>query len=215
MSEIEAYFDSRLAYDKKRAVLWNTLCKHFFQKLLPNNASVVELGAGWCDFINTISAQTKTAVDIWDGIEKHANKDVRTIVGSATELDDIQSDSVDMVFASNLFEHLTQDQITDILKQTDRILAKNGRLVLVQPNFRTSYKRYFDDYTHVSIWTDTGMATFLEANNFKVEQVKAKFLPLTVKSKLPTSSLLIRLYLRSPVKPLAGQMLLVATPIKN
>jgi ubiquinone/menaquinone biosynthesis C-methylase UbiE len=212
MSHIEGYFDTRLAFDKKRLVLWNTLCTHFFQKLIPHNASVVELGAGWCDFINTIDAQTKTAVDIWDGIERHANKDVRTIVGSATELDGIPFNSVDMVFTSNLFEHLTQDQIAEILKQTSRILQKNGRLVLVQPNFRTSYKRYFDDYTHTTIWTDKGMATFLEANGFKVEQVQAKFLPLTVKSKLPTSSLLIRLYLRSPIKPLAGQMLIVAKP---
>ena len=212
MSEVDAYFDSRLAYDKKRVVLWDTLCKHFFQKLLPSNASVLELGAGWCDFINTIEADQKTAVDIWDGIKKHANSDVRTIIGSATDLDGVSSESIDMVFASNLFEHLTQAQIIEILTQTSRILKKAGRLVLVQPNFRTSYKRYFDDYTHVTIWTDTGMTTFLEANGFKIEQVQAKFLPLTVKSKLPTSSLLIRLYLRLPIKPLAGQMLIVANP---
>ena len=212
MSEVDAYFDSRLAYDKKRVVLWNTLCKHFFQKLLPSNASVLELGAGWCDFINTIEADQKTAVDIWDGIKKHAKSDVRTIIGSATDLDEVLSESIDMVFASNLFEHLTQVQIIEILTQTSRILKKTGRLVLVQPNFRTSYKRYFDDYTHLTIWTDTGMTTFLEANGFKIEQVQAKFLPLTVKSKLPTSSLLIRLYLHLPIKPLAGQMLIVANP---
>jgi ubiquinone/menaquinone biosynthesis C-methylase UbiE len=210
MSEVDAYFDSRLAYDKKRVVLWNTLCKHFFQKLLPPNSSVLELGAGWCDFINTIEADQKTAVDIWDGIKEHAKNDVRTIIGSATNLDGVSSESIDMVFASNLFEHLTQPQIIEILTQTSRILKKTGRLVLVQPNFRTSYKRYFDDYTHVTIWTDTGMTTFLEANGFQIEQVQAKFLPLTVKSKLPTSSLLIRLYLRLPIKPLAGQMLIVA-----
>ena len=212
MSEVEAYFDSRLAYDKKRVVLWNTLCKHFFQKLLPSNASVLELGAGWCDFINTIEADQKIAVDIWDGIEKHEKRDVRTIIGSATDLDGVSSESTDMIFASNLFEHLTQAQIIEILSQASRILKKTGRLVLVQPNFRTSYKRYFDDYTHVTIWTDTGMTTFLEANGFQIEQVQAKFLPLTVKSKLPTSSLLIRLYLRLPIKPLAGQMLIVANP---
>ena len=212
MSEVDAYFDSRLAYDKKRVVLWNTLCKHFFQKLLPSNASVLELGAGWCDFINTIEADQKTAVDIWGGIKEHAKSDVRTIIGSATDLGGISSESIDMVFASNLFEHLTQAQIIEILTQTSRILKKAGRLVLVQPNFRTSYKRYFDDYTHVTIWTDTGMTTFLEANGFQIEQVQAKFLPLTVKSKLPTSSLLIRLYLRLPIKPLAGQMLIVANP---
>ena len=212
MSEVDSYFDTRLAYDKKRVVLWNTLCRHFFQKFVPKDGSVLELGAGWCDFINTIEAPNKYAVDIWDGISDHANSDVHTIIGSATDLEAIKSSSIDLIFASNLFEHLTQEQIIEILTQAKRILRKNARLVLVQPNFRLAYKQYFDDYTHVSIWTDTGLTTFLEANGFKIEQVQSKFLPLTVKSKLPTSSILIRLYLRLPIKPLAGQMLIVANP---
>ena len=42
--------------------------------------------------------------------------------------------------------------------------------------------------------------------------MRSRFLPLTVKSRLPVSPLLIRAYLASPVKPMGKQMLLRARP---
>ncbi len=41
--------------------------------------------------------------------------------------------------------------------------------------------------------------------------VQARFLPLSLKSRGSGLSFLVPWYLRSPVKPLAGQMLLVAS----
>ena len=43
-------------------------------------------------------------------------------------------------------------------------------------------------------------------------EVRPRFLPLTVKSRLPVWPFLIGAYLASPVKPLGKQMLLVARP---
>ena len=43
-------------------------------------------------------------------------------------------------------------------------------------------------------------------------QVQPRFLPLTMKSRGSALTFLVPWYLRSPVKPLAGQMLLIATP---
>ena len=88
--------------------------------------------------------------------------------------------------------------------------------MLVQPNYRLCSKRYFDDYTHVSIWSDVGMAEFLKAMGMELERVDPRFLPFSLKSRLPVSRNLIRAYLRSPVKPAAGQMLIIARrPLQN
>ena len=46
-------------------------------------------------------------------------------------------------------------------------------------------------------------------------QVHPRFLPLTMNSKGSALTFLVPWYLRSPVKPLAGQMLLIATPVKS
>ena len=56
------------------------------------------------------------------------------------------------------------------------------------------------------------LCDFLDAHGFDVIECQPRFLPLTVKSRLPVSPALIRLYLSSPWKPLGKQMLLRARP---
>lgn len=213
MSELEsaqAYFDTRLTYDEKRRVLWQTLADEVFSEYVSSSDTVLELGAGWCELINSLRARRRIAVDLWAGIADYAADGVETIVASATNLSMIDDASVDVIFASNLLEHLTHGQIDELLVESDRVLVPGGRLILIQPNFKLRPREYFDDYTHVSIWTDVGMSGFLESRGWALERVDGKFLPLTVKSRLPVHSALIRAYLKSPIKPLAGQMLVVA-----
>jgi ubiquinone/menaquinone biosynthesis C-methylase UbiE len=208
----EAYFDTRLAYDEKRLVLWKALVTEVFQAFVPAGGTVVELGAGWCDFINSVQARRRIAVDVWPGVAAQAASGVEAHVGPAEDLPFLADSSVDLVFASNLLEHMTHEQIDALTSEARRILRPGGRLVLVQPNYRLCSKRYFDDYTHITVWSDIGLATYLQATGWQLERVEGRFLPLTVKSRLPVSATLIRAYLHSPVKPLAGQMLLVASP---
>ncbi len=208
--EAEGYFRTRLAYDDKRRVLWQTLVQEVFQPMVAADDTVLELGAGWCDFINHVTARHRIAVDVWTGIATQAAEGVQTHVGSVESLDFIDDATVNLVFASNLLEHLTLAEVDATVAEAHRVLAPGGRLVLVQPNYRLCAERYFDDYTHVSVWSEVGMSSYLSAKGWQLEQVKGRFLPLTVKSRLPVSRTLIRTYLRSPLKPLAGQMLVVA-----
>ena len=79
------------------------------------------------------------------------------------------------------------------------------------PNFRLRPHEYFDDYTHVAVFTDRSLPDMLEANGFTRDHVDARFLPLTLKSRLSFGHRLVPLYLRLPWRPLAGQMLVIAT----
>lgn len=209
MSENQQYFDSRLKFDRKRNILWSTLCKYFFSRYISRDSTVLDLGAGWCDFINNIQCKKKIAVDKWEGVSECANDDVEVHINSVDQMPYIHSSSVDIVFASNLVEHLTRDELRSMIQESKRILKVGGFIILLQPNFRYSYKNYFDDFTHVSIWTDIGLKNFMESMGWKSIVHKNKFLPLTIKSRFPVSSLLIRLYLKSPFKPFSGQMLLI------
>jgi len=209
MNENEQYFNSRLKFDKKRKVLWSTLCKYYFSNYISKESTVLELGAGWCDFINNIDCKKRIAVDQWTGLTQCANDDVEVHVNSVTKMPFLDSESVDIVFASNLVEHLTRDEFKSMIQECERILKSGGRIILLQPNFRYSYKNYFDDYTHISIWTDIGIMNYMESLGWESILHMGKFLPLTVKSRLPVSKLLIRAYLKSPLKPFGGQMLLI------
>lgn len=206
----EGYFETRLALDPRRQVVWSTLWDDVFSRYISTDSTVVELGAGWCDFINAVDAARRIAVDMWSGVTEAAGPGVEAHVGPAQELGFLQDDSVDVVFASNLLEHLERPDVEALVRESQRVLRPGGRFMLVQPNYRLCAKRYFDDYTHVSVWSDVGMSQFLEAMGMELEVVQGRFLPFSLKSRLPVSRTLIRAYLRSPVKPGAGQMLVVA-----
>ena len=56
------------------------------------------------------------------------------------------------------------------------------------------------------------MADFLTASGYDVFEVIPRFMPLSIKGRLPVSPWLIRAWLASPVKPLGKQMLIRARP---
>lgn len=212
--ESSNYFRVRLKSDRRRTVTWQALCKHFFQSYVKENAIVLELGAGYCDFINNIQAKEKIALDAWSEFSSHANSGIETHVGDVVETSKFITRKVDIVFASNLFEHLTKNQVKEALIDLKTIMASTeSRLILLQPNFRLNPGRYFDDYTHESIWTENSLSDFLAANGYEIVSKFPKFLPLTVKSKIPVSEFLIWVYLKSPLKFRAGQMLIIAKPV--
>lgn len=204
------YHDTRLIYDKRREILWKTLCEVYFQKLISEKDCVMELGAGYGHFINNIKCKRRIAVDIWDGLKKYVNPGIECHIGDVKELAFIEDKSIDFIFASNLFEHLSQSDFALILEQLRLKLSDHGTLNILQPNFRYSYREYFDDYTHISIYSDKSIVDFLSANGFKIIDCKPKFLPLTIKSSLPVIPALIRLYLKIPFKPLGKQMFIRA-----
>lgn len=208
----DGYHDSRFVPDARRDVLWSTLCDEFFRHRVPADGTVLDLGAGYAQFSNNVTAKRRIALDAWPGLFDHAAPGVEVIVGDAADLSRIQDGTVDYAFASNLFEHMTQDRFATVLAQLRDKLSARGQLTILQPNYRYAYREYFDDYTHVAIWSHVSLADFLTANGFDVVEVRPRFLPLTIKGRIPVHPWLIRAYLRSPFKPLGKQMLLTARP---
>jgi SAM-dependent methyltransferase len=210
VAEIRSYHETRLPYDPQREILWRTLCSCYFQSLIAPSACVLELGAGYGHFINNIRCAKRIAVDQWRGLEKYLASGVVGVIGKVTDLTSLEDGSVDFVFASNLFEHMRRDEFAAVLRQVRTKLKPGGTLNILQPNYRFAYREYFDDYTHVSVYSDRSLSDFLTAQGFRVIECQPRFLPLTVKSALPVWPILIRLYLVLPFKPMGKQMLIRA-----
>ena len=208
------YFSTRFAPDARREVLWRALCDYYFNRLVRPDQHVLELGAGYASFINNIRADRRTAVDLWPGLRHCAAEGVQVHIGPVSDLSFLGDRSIDFVFASNLFEHLTQFDFAAALNEVRRVLRPGGTLNILQPNYRRAYKEYFDDYTHVAVYSDISLADFLSAHGFRVITCHPGFLPLTIKSRLPVSRALIRLYLALPWKPMGKQMLMRAEPVQ-
>lgn len=209
--EVSAYFRTRLAPNPHRAAVWKHLCA-YLQRWIPGDSDVLELGAGWCDFANTIAARRVVAMDLDATVRRAAAEHVQAEVGDCTDLSRFADQSFDVVFASNLLEHLERPATGALLAEAARVLRPDGRLILLQPNFRLNPGGYFDDYTHVAIYTDRSLADYLRSEDWEITAVHPRFLPLTMNSKGSGLTFLVPWYLRSPIKPMAGQMLLIATP---
>jgi SAM-dependent methyltransferase len=207
-----AYHETRLAPDARRSVLWNSLWRFYFSKLVAPGDCVVDLGCGYGDFINAVVAKRRIAIDLWPQFPRFLDAGVEPVVGAATDLAFLADGSVDFAFASNLFEHLSQAQLQTVLEGLRPKLSRRGTLNILQPNYRYAYREYFDDYTHCTVYSHLSLRDFLEANGYEVFDVRPRFLPLTIKSRMPVSPLMIGLYLASPVKPLGKQMLIRARP---
>ena len=134
------------------------------------------------------------------------------VVGNVTDLAFLDDGSVDFAFASNLFEHITQSDLATVLAVLRTKLSHDGTLTILQPNYRYAYREYFDDYTHITVYSHISLCDFLGANGYDILEVSPRFMPLTVKSRMPVSPLLIRAYLASPIKVLGKQMLIRAKP---
>jgi len=209
VEEQRAYLASRFAPDPRRDVVWRHIAA-YLSRWWNEDASVLDVGAGYCSFINSVRARRRVAVDLHDELERHAEAGVECVRASATDMRALESESFDVVFASNLLEHLSREDIRAALREFLRLLRSEGRLVLVQPNYRLRPGEYFDDYTHLTPLSDRSLVDLLQVTGFRPVHVEARFLPLTLKSRGGRLAFLIPLYLRLPWRPLAGQMLIVA-----
>lgn len=209
--KIDNYEKTRFVWDKNRRKVWIEIAR-YLQRYIKKDSNILDMGSGYCDFINFIKAKKKYALDKCIDPNKFASQEVITIFGDFSLIKDkIKDNSLDVVFASNFFEHLKEEELEKCINLLKKKMKEKGRLIIIQPNFRLCYKNYFDDYTHTKAWTDISLRDYLKSKNFAIHIVKPKFLPFSMKSMLPKIRFLVRLYLNCPIKPFASQMLIVCS----
>jgi SAM-dependent methyltransferase len=205
------YHAIQLTDDPARALVWRVIADHLAPWISPD-AQVLELGAGYCCWINAVRARRKVAVDIWPEMPRHAAAGVEPLLlDVSSALPSLGRALFDVVLASNVIEHFNPDTAAAIVGNVAVLLKPGGRFIVIQPNFRYAFRRYFDDYTHRSVFTDVSLSNLLRSHGFQIEMSQPRFLPYSMRgSRWPVWSWLVRAYLRSPFKPGAGQMLIVA-----
>jgi SAM-dependent methyltransferase len=209
---VTGYHAAHLPEDPARAVVWKVVAEHL-AAWMPANAHVLELGAGYCEWINHVTGARRVALDIWPEVARFAGPGVESVVlDAASQLPTLGAASFDVVLASNILEHFEPAVAASVVDDVGRLLRAGGRFIIIQPNFRYAAKQYFDDYTHRAVFTDVSLPNLLRAHGFQIEHVQPRFLPYSMRgTRLPIRPWTVRAYLRSPVKPMAGQMLVIAS----
>ncbi|MBN1355106.1 class I SAM-dependent methyltransferase [bacterium] len=209
MKQDDGYFNTRLSYEPRRDVVWKAIVE-YLQRFVPNDARILELGAGYCSFINQIKASEKHALDISAITRKHAGTDVKVSIQNCTNLGSYRSNMFDAVFSSFLFEHLSREDLDRVMNQLRRIIRTGGVLITMLPNYKYISRHYFDDYTHLQVFSHISFTDYLSSRGFEPTEVQGRFIPYTFKSRLPKSAFLTRIYLHLPWRPFAGNMLVIA-----
>lgn len=197
-SRLSATYDHRFQKDqlKSKERIWSVLCSAFFSQYVDPADTVLDVGAGHCEFINQIACGRRIAVDANPRLPEFAAAAVETHVTSAYDLEFLQDGSVDFAFASNFLEHLPDKSSIDALvAAVFRVLRQGGVFCVMGPNIKHVRGAYWDYYDHHVPLTDQSVVELLSISGFSIERCYDKFLPYTVKSRLPTHPRLVGLYL--------------------
>ncbi len=198
----------------KKEIVWKHVSKFIYKKLGCPKV-MLDPAAGFCEFINNIESDERWAIDLnEDFLSKHADKNVKKIIGSNVEVE-LQDNYFDGVFISNFLEHLdSQEAVSVLLTKLYDKLKKGGRIAIMGPNFKYASKQYFDFADHNVILTELSLAEHLYGAGFEIKEVHSKFLPLSFRShgSLPIKSFMIELYLKLPFtwRIMGKQFLLIA-----
>lgn len=198
-----------------RRIVWQTLIDSFFVRFIPEQAVVLDLGCGYGEFINNVQASKKYGMDLNPDCPSYLNSDVTFLYQDCSKAWNIPDHSLDVVFTSNFFEHLPdKSSLGRTLDEATRCLKpESGRLIALGPNIKYVAGAYWDFWDHYLPLTELSLREACESRGFHTIACVDRFLPYTMVGKKPTSTFLIRTYLKLPIIwPFFGkQFLLVAS----
>jgi SAM-dependent methyltransferase len=194
-----------------RDKVWRILIDEYFSQWLPAQARVLDLGCGYCEFINNIQSETRFAMDLNPDVARYAAPGVQILAQSCSDYWPLPDDSLDVVFTSNFFEHLyTKRDLRDTLTQAWRCLRRDGRIIALGPNIRYLPGKYWDFFDHHLALTELSLGEVIDEIGFTVEQQIPRFLPYTMSHGPQAPAWMLRFYLKLKLAwPLFGRQFLV------
>jgi SAM-dependent methyltransferase len=195
--EYQLRFSNSVEY---RNSVWKILINDYFGYYIDHKATVLDLGSGWGEFINNISAGKKYAMDLNPEGAKRINEGIAFLQQDCSIEWSIPPASLDVVFTSNFLEHLrTKDALLNTLTQVQRCLKKGGVIICLGPNIKYIREDYWDFYDHYLPLSHVSLCEALRISDFEVTSVIPRFLPYTMADRKQSSLLFVRLYLKLPL----------------
>jgi SAM-dependent methyltransferase len=192
--------------------LWRVLCQNFFQRMIDPTATLLDLGCGWGEFSNNITAGKKYAMDLNPDAASHLDSDVELLAQDCSHPWPLGENSLDVVFTSNFLEHLPDKAaIERTVVELKRCLKPGGAIIALGPNVRFLPGQYWDFWDHHVQISDRSLAELLQMNGFHIAVQHPGFLPYTISDGRKPNLLLVKLYLRIPLawKIMGKQFLVV------
>jgi SAM-dependent methyltransferase len=187
--------------EQYRTRVWEALVRKVFQPHISADAHVLDLGCGYGEFINNVKALKRYAIDVNPDSREKLASDIDFVEQDCTQRWPFAEGSLDVIFSSNLFEHLpTKEALHLVLEHAQRALRRGGTLIAMGPNIRYLPGEYWDFIDHHIALSDRSIVEAMEIAGFRRQRVVDRFLPyaMSESARLPPLFLL-GLYLRMPL----------------
>ena len=204
-------FSSNLEYRKK---IWSVLISDWFGRYVQPGDSVLDLGCGYGEFINTIQCREKLAMDLNPDARGFLTKEVTFLQQDCASRWPLPDASLDVVFTSNFLEHLPDKvALGRTLDEAHRCLRSGGRLVAMGPNIKYLPGEYWDFWDHYLPLTEMSLKEALVVRGFLVGVCLGRFMPYTMVTGPRYPIAFLRAYLRIPLarRVFGKQFLVVGT----
>jgi SAM-dependent methyltransferase len=194
-----------------RNQVWKILCSDYFSRYIPADSKVLDVGSGWGEFINNVTAAEKNAMDLNTGVKDRLSPEINFIQQDCSKPWGFASESLDVVFSSNFLEHLPdKSSIERTLLEAHRCLKRNGTLICMGPNIKYVSGEYWDFYDHHLPLTEASLAEVFRLSGFSIESCLPRFLPYTMSTGKNAPLFLVKMYLHLPMLwPFLGRQFLV------
>jgi len=210
--DLQRIYQARFAENADyRQAVWRVIIRDCFTEYLASAAAVLDLGCGYGEFINQVTAPTRFAMDLNPDLPKRVQNDVNCLQQDCSLPWPLEDASLDLVFTSNFFEHLPDKaSLGRTLDEARRCLRPGGRLLAMGPNIKFLPGQYWDFWDHYLPLTELSLAEALSTRGFSIERSVDRFLPHTMARGPRYPLIFLRLYLRlKPAWKLLGKQFLV------
>jgi SAM-dependent methyltransferase len=183
-----------------RNKVWQVLTRSFFSRWVNSGDTVLDLGCGYGEFINNISAGRKLAMDLNPDAPGRLAKNVEFLHQDCSAQWPLADNSLDVVFTSNFFEHLPDKECLNLtLRQSLRCLKPGGRLIAMGPNIKYLHGEYWDFYDHHVYLTETSLGEAMEVEGFQIDVLTPRFLPFTMVAAPEYPMFFVSIYIAFPL----------------
>ena len=193
-------YDKRFSgHEYYRNQVWKILVKQFFSKWIRSTDHILDLGCGYGEFINHTKCEVRHAMDLNPKTRSLMDKEIIFHEQDCSKPWKIESNSLDLVFTSNFFEHLPNKESLDCtVGEIKKALKPEGRLIAMGPNISVLKGKYWDFWDHHVALSDQSLCELLQIHDFTIEQSESKFLPYNMVRVKERPLFMVSLYLRFP-----------------
>lgn len=163
-------------YPENRAadIYAEQFCKFVHKKYFKKSGKLLDIGCGRGRYLKgfKLLGYDIKGVDVDDEAVKICRKknfEVKQVDLNEDKIPD--NEKFDFIFSRSVIEHMERKAIDFLLDQIHDLIEPDGKVLLITPCWEKAYKIFYDDPTHKTPFTKTGIRRKLLLHNFKIIEI--------------------------------------------